>query len=123
MIRYPCPRRPDVVALLPEGRLDALGSPLLDHELAALHAAGHTRIVLNLCHATYISSSALRTILLYARKLRQAQGDLKLCCPSDKVARVLTIAGFDAILGIFPDEESASQAFPGSQSDSSGTGG
>jgi anti-anti-sigma factor len=108
---YPSPLCSDIFVLVPEGRLDALGSQPLGEELTRLHSEGHSQFVLNLSHATYISSSALRIILIHTRQLRQAHGDLRLCCLSDKVARVLQIAGFDAILDIFPDEGLAIEAF------------
>ena len=111
MRSYPSARNPDVVVALPEGRLDALASPALDNALVALEAQGARQLVLNLRETGYISSSGLRVILIHARRLRQASGDVKLCCLTGKVARVLQIAGFDTVLSIFPDEDSAAQAF------------
>ena len=97
--------------VLPEGRLDALASPALDDALDSLEAQGARQVVLNLRETGYISSSGLRVILIHARRLRQANGGLNLCCLTDKVARVIQIAGFDAVLSIFADEDSAAQAF------------
>lgn len=111
MRSYPSALNPDVAVLLPEGRLDALGSPLLDRELALLHGQGRKQIVVNLGRTTYISSSGLRVILIHARQLRRAGGDLKLCCMTGKVERVIRIAGFDTVLDSFADEDSAVKAF------------
>ena len=110
MRSYPSALSPDVVVLLPEGRLDAMASPGLETALASLEAQGVKQLVLNLRETSYISSSGLRVILIHARRLAQTGGGLKMCCLADKVARVIEIAGFDAVLSIFADEDSAAQA-------------
>jgi anti-anti-sigma factor len=79
--------------------------------LAALESTGKTQLVVNLRETSYISSSGLRVILIHVRRLRQAGGRLKLCCLTDKVAQVMHIAGFDAVLDILVTEDLAVQAF------------
>lgn len=111
MRSYPSALNPDVAVVLPEGRLDALASPALDNAFASLESRGAKQLVLSLRETGYISSSGLRVILIHARRLRQAGGDLKLCCLVDKVARVMQIAGFDAVLDVFDSEYAAVQAF------------
>jgi anti-sigma B factor antagonist len=108
---YPSALSPDIIIVLPEGRLDALGSPSLEDALNSLESKGAKQLVLNLRETSYISSSGLRVILIHLRRLRKAGGDLRLCCLSDKVTRVMQIAGFDAVLGIFASEDLAVQAF------------
>jgi anti-sigma B factor antagonist len=108
---YPSALNPDIAVVLPEGRLDALASPALENALDSLESKGAKQLVLNLRETSYISSSGLRVILIHLRRLRQAGGDLKLCCLGDKVARVMQIAGFDAVLDIFANEDLAVQAF------------
>jgi anti-anti-sigma factor len=108
---YPSAANPDVAVVLPEGRLDALASPALENVLAALESQGAKQVVLNLRETSYISSSGLRVILIHTRRLRQAGGDLRLCCLVDKVVRVMRVAGFDAVLDILADEDLAVQAF------------
>jgi anti-anti-sigma factor len=97
--------------IAPEGRLDANASPALDQAVSALEKGGANAIILNLEGCTYISSSGLRVILIHARRLRQIHGDLKLCCPPPKIARVIEIAGLDAVLRVFPSEVAAAEAF------------
>jgi anti-anti-sigma factor len=93
--------------------LDAEASPLLDREILALEASGSKKVVINLQRATYISSSGLRVILIHSRKLHQAGGDIKLCCLEPRLQRVMSIAGLDSVLAIFPQETDASDAFAG----------
>ena len=111
MRSYPSALNPDVVVVLPEGRLDALASPALENALVALESQGAKQVVLNLRETSYVSSSGLRVILIHTRRLRQAGGDLRLCCLVDKVVRVMRVAGFDAVLDILADEDLAVQAF------------
>lgn len=107
----PSDRSDDVFVLLPRGRLDAKLAPDLEHELNALEERGLTQVVINFCHASYISSSCLRILLTHVRKLRQTGGDLKLCCLTDKIGQVLHITGLDTIFDSFPSEKLAVQAF------------
>ena len=101
----------DVLVVTAEGRLDALAAPDFEQTLAQLEAQGRVQIILDLGRATYLSSSCLRVMLIHLRNVRCAGGDIKLCCPSNKVARVLDITGFDAILRVLPTEELAARAF------------
>jgi anti-anti-sigma factor len=101
----------DVFVVSPVGRLDAQAAPTLEHQLTILESQGHTRIVLDFHQARYVSSSSLRVMLIHARKLRQAGGDLKLCCLTDKISQVLQITGLDTVFDIFSSESLAAQAF------------
>ena len=111
MRTYPSALHPDVSVVLPEGRLDADAAPSLDAAISALEALGGQRVIVNLSSCIYISSSGLRAIISHARRLRQAGGDLKLCCPSPRVLHVLDIAGLDAVLSILSSEAAAVAAF------------
>lgn len=111
MQNRPSASDPSVWVLVPEGRLDAAVAPELERALAALERQSVTRIVLSFCHTHYISSSSLRIMLVHWRRLRQTGGDLKVCCMPEKIAKVLCIAGFDAVFPSYPDEELAAQAF------------
>jgi anti-anti-sigma factor len=70
-------------------------------------------VVLDLSRATYVSSSCLRILLICARKLRRAGGDLKLCGCNVKVADVLHITGLDRILDVAADQAQAVRKFSG----------
>lgn len=104
----PSAHNADVLVVVPEGRLDALAAPDLERTLAA-HEPNTKQIVVNLSQTSYVSSSCLRVLVMHARGLRQAGGDLRLCCLSEKVQRVLCIAGLDTVFAIFPDEDQAVQ--------------
>jgi len=114
------PQRPDIIVVSPEGRLDAQAAPRLDRELAQLCNRGEAKVVLDLSRATYVSSSCLRILLICARKLRRAGGDLKLCGCNVKVADVLHITGLDRILDVAADQAQAVRNFSGPQATPTG---
>ena len=91
--------------------MDAATSPQLEQSLVEAEAEGNQRIVINLAAVPYISSSALRVLIIHLRSLRQAGGDLKLCCLPDRVLRVLRMTGLDNLLDISASEELAVWAF------------
>jgi anti-anti-sigma factor len=107
----PSNTHPEIFVVSPVGRLDAQAAPALDHELTILESQGRTQIVLNFQQARYVSSSSLRVMLIHARKLRQAGGDLKLCCLTHKISQVLQITGLDTVFDIYTSENLATQAF------------
>jgi anti-sigma B factor antagonist len=112
MLSRPCEHSAEIFVLLPEGRLDARAAPDLEQALAGLEAQNLKQIVVDLSQSRYISSSCLRLLLVHLRKLKQAGGDLKLCSLPDKVAKVLRIAGLDALFEIYPTVEQAARSFP-----------
>jgi anti-sigma B factor antagonist len=89
------------------GRLDTIGSPLLDQQLQKLRAAGHERFVLNLDLVDYLSSSGLRTILSAAKYAQTHGGRLVLSNVQEQVQDLIHMAGFDTILTIVGSEAEA----------------
>ena len=63
--------------------------------------------MIDLAGTQYISSAGLRVLLLLAKKLRAARGDLVLCALGPTVRQVFELAGF---LSIFRVEPSRTQA-------------
>jgi len=98
----------DILVVVPAGRLDALAAPELERTLAA-HVQNTKQIIVNMSQTSYVSSSCLRILVMYTRGLRRAGGDLRLCCLSEKVQRVLCIAGLDTLFAIFADEDQAAR--------------
>lgn len=100
----------DVRVVAPRGRLDADLAQEVDATLDDLIAEGHTRLVLDFRHTTYISSSGLRVLLVAARQARGRGGDLKLFGLQPRVRKVFNMSGFDQIFSIFETEEAAIEA-------------
>jgi anti-anti-sigma factor len=93
------------------GRLDALASPQLDDALKRALSAGRAQLVLDMARVSYVSSSALRVLLLGSRQARQLGGDLKLCCLTPRVHQVFALAGFDQIFQLWCTRAQALAAF------------
>ena len=96
-----------VLVVAPRGRLDTTTSPDLEKRLQGHVDAGVRQLVLDLSGIEYISSAGLRVLLLVAKKLRAAGGEVVLCALGPAVRQVFELAGF---LSIFPIEPSRTAA-------------
>jgi anti-sigma B factor antagonist/stage II sporulation protein AA (anti-sigma F factor antagonist) len=98
--------RDGVLVIAPEGRLDSNTAGALEGALRE-RLDGHRRLVIDLAAVDYVSSAGLRVLLLAAKRLRDAQGDLVLCSLADSVRQIFEFAGFTRIFTIEPSRESA----------------
>ena len=69
------------------------------------------RLVLDLTNVPLLDSSALGTIITTLQALKKIDGKLVLLNPQKAVMNVLQVTRLDTILEIYPDEESATNAF------------
>jgi anti-anti-sigma factor len=99
----------DVLAL--SGRLDSNTSPELDSVLKQMAGSGSIQIILNFADIEYVSSSGLRTMLIWLRRLRKLQGDLKIACLRPRIQEVFFLAGFNRIFVLYDSEEAALESF------------
>ncbi|HMP72875.1 MAG TPA: STAS domain-containing protein [Kiritimatiellia bacterium] len=99
----------DVVHL--DGALDAYSFPRLEKSFGELKEQGRMRILLECSHLDYINSASLGALIGYARKAREAGGDLKLAGLSPKIMSIVELLGFDKILQIYPDSQLAISKF------------
>ncbi len=81
-----------------EGRLDTVASPQLEAELNS-SLPGVRSLVLDLEKLEYISSAGLR-VLLFAQKVMNRQGEMKLIRVNSTVMDILEVTGFTDILTI-----------------------
>lgn len=113
MVRHRTPAvcsPPSAPFLSPQGRLDAAHTSQLEQMLQEALGKNPPALVVDLAQVTYLSSSGLRALLVAAKKLRQNNGHLLLCCPQPAVARVLRLTGFIEILPVYPTREAALKA-------------
>lgn len=97
----------NVAILTLNGRLDAYSSNELERSISTLIDNGSVRIVVNFDGVDYISSSGLRVMLASLKRLKKAEGDLKLACLKPYVKEVFDIAGFTQLFNIYEQEEEA----------------
>lgn len=105
-------RQHDVRVIGVAGRVDAATSGQLEQAVRAAMAEGDLHIILDLRDVSFLSSSGLRTLLVVARDLRKAGGDLMLCALQPQVAEVFHITGFDQIFELHHTREEAAAKFP-----------
>ncbi len=101
----------DVKVLAFEGRLDTQTSPDAQQQLTRLIEEGETKILVNLGKVDYISSAGLRVLLVVAKQLKTADGELRICGLNEVVKEVFDISGFDMILPISVSESEALEGF------------
>jgi anti-sigma B factor antagonist len=99
----------DIFAL--KGRLDASSSQEAEQRINAVITSGSSKILINLCDLDYISSSGLRVLLAAFKRLKKEGGALKLACLKPHIMDVFTMAGFNRIFSLYPDETTALQSF------------
>jgi anti-sigma B factor antagonist len=93
------------------GELDTNAAPELEKEFNQLLDQGVNKILVNCEKMDFISSSGLRVLLATAQKLKDSNGELRVCCLNEDVQEVFDISGFSTILMVFKDESEALQGF------------
>jgi anti-anti-sigma factor len=91
----------DTTILEIQGRLDTSNYEDFGKELDAKLEEGDKYIVVDMEDLEYISSSGLRVFLAALKKIRAQEGDIALCCMSDKINEVFTISGFSSLFKIY----------------------
>jgi len=101
----------NVLVIDMSGRLDSRSAGDAGDRIVHFAQGKDRRILLNLQHVEYVSSAGLRVILLGSKLLQENQGELKICCPGEAVARVLEMSGFHSLIRIYSSEAEAVSAF------------
>lgn len=89
------------------GRLDSNTSPQLEKDLLGRVNEGGAQLVVDFTQLDYISSAGLRVLLMAAKRSKQTNGKLALCCLKDHIREVFEISGFFGILTICPSRAEA----------------
>ena len=82
---------------------------LVDEVVSAI--AGSSRVVLNLSHLRFISSMFLSMLVVIHKRLASTQAALKICGVQSEASVVFKITKLDTIFAMYPDEQSALEAF------------
>jgi len=90
-----------------EGRLDTTNYGELEHHLSSLTDNDELNILLNLDKLEYISSSGLRILLMFLKKIKAVDGRFMLCGLSYDIREIFEISGFINIFEIFENQEAA----------------
>ena len=91
-----------VLNVRPEGRIDAVRTPLLDRELQP-HLDGVQQIVMDFSDVEYISSSGLRLILWLEQKVEERGGEVQLIHANEAVMKIIKLSGFMNVVRVIAD--------------------
>ena len=94
-----------------EGTLDTETSPEAHQQFTRLIEEGENRFLVNFENLDYISSAGLRVLLAAAKKLKETNGEVRICGANEVVSEVLEISGFTAIFKVFATEPEALDGF------------
>jgi anti-sigma B factor antagonist len=93
------------------GFLDAHTAPEFEKAIQQEFDAGHVKLIADCAGLTYISSAGLGVFMSFIEDIRGANGDLKICNLTPKVAQVFEILGFDSIFEMVPTVDDAAKRF------------
>ncbi len=100
----------EIVTVKPTGRLDALTARALWDELEPLTRLPHARVLADMSATRYLSSDGLRVLIRAHRGIQNNHGKMVLCCLSERLVEIISMAGIDRILEIQPTVQAARQA-------------
>ncbi len=92
------------------GRFDINTAAEFEAEIQKCISDGHNHIVVDLSDLEYISSAGLRSILIGAKSVKAAQGEMRFCSMSGMVEEVFTVSGFKSMFKIFDSVSAATSA-------------
>ena len=91
------------------GRLDTNSAPLFDTHTASLHEQPCPRVLLDFSSLTYISSAGLRSIIKLIKHAAASGGRAGVFAVAEPIMELIEISGFQPLLDIYADRESALQ--------------
>ncbi|MDX9823222.1 MAG: STAS domain-containing protein [Syntrophales bacterium] len=104
-------RQGNVVILAVHGKLDASTSSLFEERVLPLLEGGEKNFLIDFAHLEYISSAALRRLLLLAKGASRAGGKVVLVSLSRPIREIFDMAGFTQIFPIYASAEEALGSF------------
>ena len=94
-----------------EGNLETSTAAEAEGEINRVIDEGASQVLINFEKLNYISSAGLRVLLATAKKLKPANGELKICNLNETVQEVFDISGFSSILSVAATEDEALSSF------------
>ena len=99
----------DNLIIFPEGRIDSQNAQSFQDRISSYINDGERSIILDFSGIEYISSACLRALLYLTKQMKKNNGRIALCSLKQSVNKILKVSGFDSILEIFKDRDSAIQ--------------
>ena len=104
-------KKDGIVILAIEGRLDARTAPLFEQQVAPMLDGEERNFLLDLAHLDYISSAALRRLLVLAKKAEGKGGRVALLSLQGHILEIFEMSGFSQLFPIYVDQEEALRSF------------
>lgn len=101
----------DVKVVGLEGKMDSQGFNMVEKKIVDLIDQGARKILLDFAKLEYINSAGLRILIIAANKIKEVEGELRLCSPNKLVKEIFAISGFEKIFQIFDDRIKALEDF------------
>lgn len=94
------------------GELDAHDAPRLRTTFADTveRAPAGTRVVLDLAQVSFLDSTVLGSIVGLLRRVREADGELRVVLPRPPAVRIFEVTGLDAVFAAYPTRAAALEA-------------
>jgi len=94
----------------PQGRLDAFGARNAWTELEPLTREPSNHILVDMSETRYISSDGLRLLMRATKTVKNNGGKLVICCLNARLTEIVTMAGLEHVLEIYPTRTLAEHA-------------
>lgn len=89
-------------------KLDAMTSPNFQDSINKVLEENVSRLIVDLSDVPFVSSAGLRVFVVMAKRLK-GQGELAVTGLSENIKEVFQLAGFDRLMSLCPDIETAKQ--------------
>ena len=93
--------------ILDEANIQVIGNQMF----GLVEDDGRRKIVLDFTNVEYLSSAALGKLIVMDKKVKAAQGQLKMCSVRPDILEVFRITRLDKLFAIFDSREQALEGF------------
>jgi anti-sigma B factor antagonist len=93
-----------------DGRFDIMGAQQVDSRFTNLAESANALIV-NVSKVSFIASLGVRTLMVSAKTLMRRGAYMAVCGANESVEAVLRSTGFDELVGLHPDVDSAIKSY------------
>jgi anti-anti-sigma factor len=104
-------RQGGVVILAVHGKLDAATSSLFEERVLPMLEKGEKNFLVDLAHLEYISSAALRRLLVLSKGAGRAGGKVVLVSLQSHIREIFDMAGFTRMFPMYASTEEAMRSF------------
>ncbi|NJP07508.1 MAG: STAS domain-containing protein [Chloroflexaceae bacterium] len=101
----------DVLVITMPSRLDAVGVAAIETRLAEMLQNHKGKALADMSGVDFVASLALRMLLTNLKDVKPLGGDLRLSGLQPQIAEIFRKSRFDKMFKIYPDRESALEAY------------